>query len=116
MEGRIINIDPEILGGTPVFFGTRVPIKNLFDYLESGESIDYFLDDFEGVQREQVIKVLEMSQKLIETSSNIMEDVQTQSGEGLSLSDFSFSKSQKNLENYKGSFSDAVIEERRFEL
>lgn len=74
MQGRIINIDPEILGGTPVFFGTRVPIKNLFDYLESGESIDYFLDDFEGVQREQVIKVLEMSQKLIETSSNIMNE------------------------------------------
>lgn len=71
MEGRIINIDPEIMGGTPVFFGTRVPIKNLFDYLESGESIDYFLDDFQGVQREQVIKVLEWSQKLIETSSNI---------------------------------------------
>jgi len=45
-----------------------------------------------------------------------LEDVQTQSGEGLSLSDFSFSKSQKNLENYKGSFSDAVIEERRTEL
>jgi uncharacterized protein (DUF433 family) len=42
MEGRIINIDPEILGGTPVFYGTRVPIKNLFDYLESGESIDFF--------------------------------------------------------------------------
>ncbi len=74
MEGRIINIDPEILGGTPVFFGTRVPIKNLFDYLESGESINYFLDDFEGVQREQVIKVLEMSQKLIETSSNILNE------------------------------------------
>jgi uncharacterized protein (DUF433 family) len=74
MEGRIINIDPEILGGTPVFFGTRVPIKNLFDYLESGESIDYFLDDFGGVQREQVIKVLEMSHKLIETSSNILNE------------------------------------------
>jgi uncharacterized protein (DUF433 family) len=72
MEGRIINIDPEILDETPVFFGTRVPIKNLFDYLESGESMDYFLDDFGGVQREQVIKVLEMSQKLIETSSNIL--------------------------------------------
>jgi uncharacterized protein (DUF433 family) len=71
MEGRIINIDPEILGGTPVFFGTRVPIKNLFDYLEAGESINYFFDHFEGVQQEQVIKVLEMSQKLIETSSNI---------------------------------------------
>lgn len=71
MEKRIINIDSEILGGTPVFFGTRVPIKNLFDYLETGESIDYFLEDFEGVQREQVIKVLEMSHKLIETSSSI---------------------------------------------
>ncbi|WP_299287411.1 DUF433 domain-containing protein [uncultured Mucilaginibacter sp.] len=70
MENHVINIDPEILGGTPVFFGTRVPIKNLFDYLESGESIDYFLDDFEGVQREQVTKVLEMSLKLIELSTN----------------------------------------------
>lgn len=74
MEGRIIHIDPEILGGTPVFFGTRVPIKNLFDYLESGESINYFLDDFDGVHREQVIKVLEMSKKLIETSSNILNE------------------------------------------
>ncbi len=74
MEGRIINIDPEILGGTPVFYGTRVPIKNLFDYLESGESINYFLEDFEGVQREQVVKVLEMSQRLIETSSNILNE------------------------------------------
>ena len=74
MEARIINIDPEILGGTPVFYGTRVPIKNLFDYLEAGESIDYFLDDFEGVQRDQVIKVLEMSQRLIETSSNILHE------------------------------------------
>ena len=71
MENHIINIDKEILGGTPVFFGTRVPIKNLFDYLESGESIDYFLDDFESVKREQVIKVLEISHKLIETSSSI---------------------------------------------
>lgn len=71
MKKRIINIDPEILGGTPVFLGTRVPIKNLFDYLESGETIDFFLDDFEAVQREQVIKVLEISHKLIETSSNI---------------------------------------------
>lgn len=72
MENKIINIDPEILGGTPVFFGTRVPIKNLFDYLESGESIDYFLDDFEGVQRQQVTQVLEMSRKLLESSSNNM--------------------------------------------
>lgn len=69
MDERVINIDPEILGGTPVFFGTRVPVKNLFDYLETGDSIDVFLEDFEGVGREQVIKVLEMSQKLIETSN-----------------------------------------------
>ena len=46
MNGRPINIDAEILGGTPVFFGTRVPIKNLFDYLETGESIEEFLADF----------------------------------------------------------------------
>ena len=72
MSGHIINIDSEILGGTPVFSGTRVPIKNLFDYLETGESIDYFLDDFQSVNREQVIKLLEMSQRLIETSSNIL--------------------------------------------
>lgn len=69
METKFINIDPEILGGTPVFYGTRVPVKNLFDYLEAGESINYFLDDFEGVHREQVIGVLEMSEDLIQKRS-----------------------------------------------
>lgn len=74
MNGKVINIDPEILGGTPVFFGTRVPIKNLFDYLETGESIELFLEDFDGITKEQVVKVLEMSQKLIETSTNILNE------------------------------------------
>ncbi|KAA0989708.1 DUF433 domain-containing protein [Dyadobacter aurulentus] len=74
MEGNVINIDPEIMGGTPVFFGTRVPIKNLFDYLESGDSIETFLEDFDGVSRGQVVKVLEMSQKLIETSTHILNE------------------------------------------
>jgi uncharacterized protein (DUF433 family) len=74
MEGKIIHIDPEILGGTAVFYGTRVPIKNLFDYLETGETIETFLEDFEGVKREQVLKVLEMSQKLIETSTGILHE------------------------------------------
>lgn len=74
MEGKLINIDQEILGGTPVFFGTRVPIKNLFDYLETGDSIETFLEDFEGVSKSQVIRLLEMSQKLIETSSNILNE------------------------------------------
>ncbi len=74
MENRVININPEILGGTPVFYGTRVPIKNLFDYLETGESIDEFLADFEGVHKDQVVKVLEMSQKLIQTSTEILNE------------------------------------------
>ena len=74
MDEKAINIDPEILGGTPVFFGTRVPVKNLFDYLETGDSIEVFLEDFEGVSKEQVIKVLEMSQKLIETSTNLLNE------------------------------------------
>ncbi len=71
---KIININPEILGGTPVFYGTRVPVKNLFDYLETGESIDEFLADFEDVHKEQVVKVLEMSQKLIQTSTAIFNE------------------------------------------
>lgn len=74
MEGRAINIDPEILGGTPVFFGTRVPIKNLFDYIETGETIETFLNDFDGVKKQQVIKVLEMSQKLIQISTEILNE------------------------------------------
>jgi uncharacterized protein (DUF433 family) len=74
MDNKVINIDPEILGGTPVFYGTRVPIKNLFDYLESGDSIEIFLEDFEGVSKSQVIKVLEISQKLIESSTNILNE------------------------------------------
>jgi uncharacterized protein (DUF433 family) len=74
MHTNVINIDPEILGGTPVFFGTRVPIKNLFDYLETGDSIEIFLEDFESVSRNQVLQVLEISQKLIETSSNLLNE------------------------------------------
>jgi uncharacterized protein (DUF433 family) len=72
MLSKPINIDPDILGGTPVFNGTRVPVKNLFDYLESGETIEIFLQDFETVSREQVLEVLELSEKLIQTSSEIL--------------------------------------------
>jgi uncharacterized protein (DUF433 family) len=42
----VVHCDPEIMSGTPVFFGTRVPVKNLFDYLEAGDTLDSFLDDF----------------------------------------------------------------------
>ena len=56
---KLIERDPEKLGGTPVFAGTRVPVKNLFDYLEGGDSLDVFLDDFPTVMREQALGVLE---------------------------------------------------------
>ncbi len=59
---QIIQSDPEILGGTPVFYGTRVPIRSLFDHLEAGESIDGFLEGFPSVRRDQVIALLEISQ------------------------------------------------------
>ena len=55
----IIHTDPEILGGTPVFVGTRVPAQSLFDHLEAGDSIDDFLEGFPSVRREQVIAMLE---------------------------------------------------------
>ena len=55
----LITISPEILGGTPVFKGTRVPVESLFDHLEDGISLDEFLDDFPSVTREQAIQVLE---------------------------------------------------------
>lgn len=55
----VVQADPARLGGTPVFRGTRVPIQNLFDYLQGGHSVDVFLDHFPGVSREQVLVVLE---------------------------------------------------------
>ncbi len=59
MKTALIISDPDILGGTPVFSGTRVPVKNLTDCLESGDSIDVFLEDFPSVNRTQVIEFLE---------------------------------------------------------
>ena len=55
----VVHSDPEIMGGTPVFIGTRVPLQNLVDYLEGGESIEDFLDAFPTVKREQAIAVIE---------------------------------------------------------
>lgn len=59
----LIECDPEKLGGTPVFAGTRVPIQTLFDCLEGGESLDQFLDQFPTVTREQALRVLEASKE-----------------------------------------------------
>ena len=58
-DSSIISASPEIMGGTPVFTGTRVPVQTLLDYIKAGESIDDFLDGFPTVTREQVIYFLE---------------------------------------------------------
>ena len=66
----IVSCDPEVMGGTPVFAGTRVPVKTLLDYLEGGESIDDFLDGFPGVRRELVVRFLEeAAAQLVSASS-----------------------------------------------
>lgn len=59
MAESLIQRSDDILGGTPVFAGTRVPVQTLFDYLEEGDSLDEFLDDFPAVTRDHAIKVLE---------------------------------------------------------
>ena len=61
----VVHSDPEILGGTPVFIGTRVPLKNLFDYLERGHDLDEFLDAFPSVSREQAVAVLENAHEVL---------------------------------------------------
>lgn len=61
----IINIDREILGGTPVFRGTRVPVQTLFDYLEGNYSLDEFLDDFPTVKKSQTLALLKSAEKLV---------------------------------------------------
>ena len=62
---KIIHSDPEILGGTPVFMGTRVPVQALIDYLKAGRSLDQFLDDFPSVSREQAVTVLEEAKQAL---------------------------------------------------
>ena len=61
----VIKIDPEIMSGAPCFAGTRVPIQNLMDYLEGGDSIDEFLEDFPSVRRDQVITFLEEAKQSV---------------------------------------------------
>jgi uncharacterized protein (DUF433 family) len=58
---QVVHSDPEILGGTPVFVGTRVPLQSLFDYLEGGDTLDEFLLQFPSVRREQAIAALDLA-------------------------------------------------------
>lgn len=66
---NIIISDPEILSGTPVFKGTRVPVKNLFDYLEAGDSVETFLADFDYIPKESVLAVLKFSEQFFSQPS-----------------------------------------------
>ena len=68
MSERIVHSNPEILGGTMVFVGTRVPVKNLFDYLEGGYTLEQFLDQFPSVPRSQAIAALELARKALAAS------------------------------------------------
>ena len=61
----VVHCDPAILGGTPVFRGTRVPVKNLLDYLAAGDTLDQFIDDFPTVRREQAVAALELARDLL---------------------------------------------------
>ena len=61
----IIVSDPEILNGTPVFKGTRVPVKNLFDYLEAGDTVDKFLEDFDYMPKNSVLAILKFTEQIL---------------------------------------------------
>lgn len=65
MADQIIIRDPEVMGGTPVFRGTRIPFQTLLDYLEGGETLDEFLDNFPTVTRERAIAALEHAKELV---------------------------------------------------
>ena len=62
----VVHSDPEILGGTPVFIGTRVPVTSLYDYLEAGDSLHEFLESFPSVTKEQAIATLELARSMTE--------------------------------------------------
>jgi uncharacterized protein (DUF433 family) len=63
----VVHSDPDILGGTPVFVGTRVPVKSLYDYLEAGDSLDEFLESFPSVSRAQAVAALELAREMTES-------------------------------------------------
>lgn len=66
----VVRCDPEVLGGTPVFAGTRVPLKNLVDYLAAGDPLERFLEHFPSVSREQAVAALEIAGDLLASRAN----------------------------------------------
>ncbi|MEJ7736093.1 MAG: DUF433 domain-containing protein [Chitinophagaceae bacterium] len=69
-----VSIDLEVMSGAPVFAGTRVPIQNLFDYIEGGEDLPEFLDDFPSVSKESALAVLEMAKKSLTSEKMLHEN------------------------------------------
>lgn len=70
MSRPIIHTDPDIQGGAPVFYGTRVPVKNLFDYLEAGDSLEDFLRSFPSVTKEQAVAALELAREALSADAH----------------------------------------------
>jgi uncharacterized protein (DUF433 family) len=66
-QAKVIHSDPEIMSGMPVFVGTRVPVKTLLDYLEAGDPLDDFLDDFPSVSRDKAVAALEMAKEMLDS-------------------------------------------------
>ena len=71
VKPAVVHSDPDILGGTPVFVGTRVPVKTLYDYLEAGDSLSEFLTDFPSVTRDQAVAALELARELTEARATV---------------------------------------------
>ncbi|GAB3961439.1 hypothetical protein GCM10028805_60390 [Spirosoma harenae] len=74
MQYGQVSIDPEVMSGTPVFAGTRVPVQSLFDYIEGGEDLNEFLDDFPSVSKEAAVAVLEMAKRTLTTEKVLHEN------------------------------------------
>jgi uncharacterized protein (DUF433 family) len=66
----IVHTDPDVLSGTPVFVGTRVPVRTLLDYLEAGDPLDEFLEDFPNVTREQAVAALQLAKRMLVAHAN----------------------------------------------
>ena len=74
MTTKPIYTDSQILGGTPVFTGTRVPVQSLFNYIENGETLDEFLANFPSVEKQQAIEVLQLAEKLVTSDQGVNEN------------------------------------------
>ncbi len=75
MNKDVISISPEVLGGTPVFSGTRVPIQNLFDYIEGGYTIEQFLKGFPSVSKNQVIEIIHLAESILTSRKFLHENI-----------------------------------------